>query len=199
MLSGSPSEEIGTTEPSLPERAIELSQQRFQAEQDGVHAKLDAARLAQHLPAHIYELLYRHYGLETPPSELRAQAPIRKSVFYERIRTAELQVLLDSAAAEHRLSNYPEAKRLLRLMLNKLRSQEESRERQFLYASALTLLADIHQVQDAILGPHEALVLYGLAIPVWQRLRDRHHELYAVHMIGLCHNIVDQIETAVDT
>jgi hypothetical protein len=198
VLGAGTSEDNDTIELSSPHHSIEPSQQRFQAEQDGVDAKLDAARLAQHLPPHSYELLYRHYGLETPLSELRAQTPVRKSTFYERIRTAELHVLLASAVTEHQLSNYPEAKKLLRLMLNKLRRPEQSRETQLLYASALTHLADIHQVQGTILGPHEALALYEQAMPVWQRLRDRNHERYAIHMIGLCYNIVDQIDTALD-
>jgi DNA-directed RNA polymerase specialized sigma24 family protein len=196
VLGAGTSEDNDIIELSSPQHSIEPSQRRFQAEQDGVDAKLDAARLAQHLPPHSYELLYRQYGLETPLSELRAQVPVRESTLYERIRRAELHVLLASAAAEHRLSNYPEAKKLLRLMLTKLRRPEESRETQFLYASALTYLADIHQVQGDILGPHESLALYEQAIPVWRRLRDRHHERYAVHMIGLCYNIVDQIDTA---
>jgi DNA-directed RNA polymerase specialized sigma24 family protein len=187
---------VGLSSPQLP---IELNQQQAQAEQDGMHAKLEAARLAQHLPPGSYKLLYRHYGLDTPLSELRAEAPVKKSAYYERIRSLELHMLLTRAAAEHRLSNYPEATRLLRLMVDKLRRPDESRETQFLYASALTRLADIYQVQGAILGPHEALVLYEQVIPVWRRLRDKHHERYAIHMIGLCYNIVDQINTALDT
>lgn len=52
----------------------------------------------------------------------------------QQCRIAELHVLLASAAAEQRLSNYPEAKRLLRLMLDRLRRPDQSKDTQFLYA-----------------------------------------------------------------
>jgi DNA-directed RNA polymerase specialized sigma24 family protein len=60
VLGAGTSEDNETIELSSPQHSIEPSRQRFQAEQDGMHAKLDAARLAQHLPPHSYELLYRH-------------------------------------------------------------------------------------------------------------------------------------------
>jgi RNA polymerase sigma factor (sigma-70 family) len=81
VLGAGTSEVNDTIELSSPQHSIELNQEQAQAEQDGVQAKLEAARLAQHLPPDSYELLYRHYGLDTPLSELWAQAPVKRSAY----------------------------------------------------------------------------------------------------------------------
>lgn len=191
---------------SDPDELLELDQYKplaresqltFETEQDALDAKFAANVIERGIPSEHYQLLLQHHGLELSLDEILTRTHVKKTSFYDRIKVAELHAILAKAVSEQRVSNYPEVKGLLTIMLSRLGYPEKSTEKRFLYASALSRLGDVLQLQGSVLGPDQSLDRYERAARVWHDLHDEPNALHAIHMIGLCHNILNENERAI--
>ncbi|MFA6348693.1 MAG: hypothetical protein WCX06_00705 [Candidatus Paceibacterota bacterium] len=141
-------------------------------------------------------LLDRAYVQGLTLEELVSLGTLKKSAISDKIKIEGARWILEEANQDWNVADYKEARSKLLNILFQFTPGDESKDKRFLLASALSRLGDIHQVQGQIYGLDKSIDFFRRAKQIWDNLRDKKMAAYATHMIALGNNIAENYEQA---
>lgn len=166
------------------------SDEEFKRVEEAFERRQRIEKVIRVLESKDIELLRKYYVYGFTLEEISNLGDRKKTYFGEKIKISKAQLLLEAANEDWRISNFEDAKRKLIIIASDFKPDDDSIERSFLLASALTRLGDIHQVQGQIQGSDRSIDFFLRAKTVWDGLHDKKMAAYAIHMMALCHNIL---------
>lgn len=143
-----------------------------------------------------FGLLNKVYVHGLTLKELVSLGNLKKSAYDDKIKIARSQWILEEANEDWIVSDYQEAKDKLLIIISDFKPTDDSKDKRFSLASALSRMGDINQVQGQIYGPDKSIDFFLRAKNIWDGLKDKKMAFYSVHMMALCNNITQNYEQA---